>query len=296
MFVILDPARRYGPEDVGRVIGPVLRGEAELAVASRRGGEGAEPPFRGLAAWSGALSRRAIGSADPFSGLVAIAPSLARETEFSPTGSLFALELLVKTEGRRADVAVTTRSTAPHGRIALDDLRHVKRLADHRFGNVSRLLQFCVVGASGMIVDLSCYAFFQWVFSKTWLAGAIAPVVGGSLALAVSGALAIALALTWNFSLNRRLTFSYARRGSLLRQYVTYALSNALGIALSFTLRLILPARIGFFLRHKLAAAVVGIVAATGISFSMSRWIVFNRHSVARDQARSQAATSWTPS
>jgi dolichol-phosphate mannosyltransferase len=63
-----------------------------------------------------------------------------------------------------------------------------------------------------------------------------------------------------------------------LRQFATYVLGNALGIALSFSLRLILPSRIGFFQRHKLAAAVVGIVAATGISFSMSRWIVFNRH------------------
>ena len=39
----------------------------------------------------------------------------------------------------------------------------------------------------------------------------------------------------------------------------------------------VFPSRILFFQRHKLAAAVVGIVAATGISFSMSRWIVFSR-------------------
>ena len=31
----------------------------------------------------------------------------------------------------------------------------IKRLADDRFGNFSRLLQFCVVGASGMVIDLS---------------------------------------------------------------------------------------------------------------------------------------------
>ena len=31
---------------------------------------------------------------------------------------------------------------------------------DDRFGNASRLIQFCAVGASGMIVDLTCYALF----------------------------------------------------------------------------------------------------------------------------------------
>ena len=107
-----------------------------------------------------------------------------------------------------------------------------------------------------------------------------------SLDLAVAGALAIAIALVWNFSLNRRLTFNDARQGSILRQFFTYVLGNALGIALSFSLRLILPSRIGFFQRHKLAAAVVGIVAATGISFSMSRWVVFTKRSTGRGQHR----------
>ena len=58
---------------------------------------------------------------------------------------------------------------------------------------------------------------------------------------------------------------------------MTYALGNALGIAVSMSLRLFLPVNFGFFDRHRLAAAVVGIIVATGISFSMSRWVVFIR-------------------
>jgi dolichol-phosphate mannosyltransferase len=143
-----------------------------------------------------------------------------------------------------------------------------------------------------MVVDLTCYALFQLVFSRTTLSGMRTPVVGGSLDLAVAGALAIVLALTWNFSLNRRLTFSDAQHGSLVRQYVTYALSNALGIALSFSLRLMLPSRIGFFARHRLAAAVVGIVGATGISFSMSRWLVFSRRPASRAAGRREPETA----
>ena len=89
--------------------------------------------------------------------------------------------------------------------------------------------------------------------------------------------MSIAIALVWNFTLNRRLTFNDAQKGALLRQFFTYVLSNALAIALSFSVRLVLPAHFGFFARHRLAAAVVGIVAATGISFSMARWLVFAR-------------------
>jgi dolichol-phosphate mannosyltransferase len=100
--------------------------------------------------------------------------------------------------------------------------------------------------------------------------------------LATAGALSILIALVWNFTLNRRLTFNDARRGSVARQFATYALGNALGIAVSLFLRLYLPLHIGFFARHRLAAAVVGIVVATGISFSMSRWVVFIRRPESR--------------
>ena len=115
-----------------------------------------------------------------------------------------------------------------------------------------------------MVVNLSFYALFQWLLSWTTLVSGTSKLFGFSWHLAVSGALAIAIALLWNFSLNRRLTFNDAQRGSWLRQFLTYALSNALAIALSFTLRVYLPTRVGFFAQHKLAAAAVGIVMATG--------------------------------
>jgi dolichol-phosphate mannosyltransferase len=82
--------------------------------------------------------------------------------------------------------------------------------------------------------------------------------------------------MSWNFILNRRLTFNDARRNSsIFRQYVTYATGNALAIGVSLLIRLWLPTQIAFFNDHKLAAALVGIILATGISFSMARYFVF---------------------
>jgi dolichol-phosphate mannosyltransferase len=273
LLLILDLECGYCPEDLARVIAPVERGEADLAVGCQ-----------GKLGFLGRSARALIGTSDPRSGLVALSRSCVEQADedLAPVGSRYAIELLLKTQKRSVDVPVRDGAPASRRRrnVSLDDLRHFKRLADHRFGNASRLLQFCMVGASGMMVDLSTYALFQWLFSKTWLARVPAPIGNESLALAASGALAIALALTWNFSLNRRLTFNYARHGSIVRQFLTYALSNALGIALSFSLRIVLPGRFAFFHRHKLAAALVGIVAATGISFSLSRWVVFRRRPV----------------
>jgi dolichol-phosphate mannosyltransferase len=289
--LVVDLARGYSSEDLMRVIEPLDERSADLVVGSRRLAvlPGSAPPKQRRPWGLGALSLRAVGSSDPLSGLVGLTGELAQATVFSPVGPYFTLELLAKVEGRRVDVPADVGASPKSAMVSIDAIRHFKRLADDRFGTFSRLMQFCAVGASGMVVDLSCYALFQWIFSRTWLADVRAPMVGGPLALAVAAALAIAIALTWNFSLNRRLTFSYARQGSLVRQYVTYALSNALGIALSFSLRLFLPTRIDFFQRHKLAAAVVGIVTATGVSFSMARWIVFRRRTVDLDASRGES-------
>ena len=227
----------------------------------------------------GLASRMVLGSSDVFSGLFVLHRSLWERggRPLGSSGSSLVLELLLRRPSRCVDVPVRVGARFRPQRLHPRDLRPLKHVLDGRYGSFSRLIQFCCVGASGMVVDLSFYALFQWLLSFTWLAAARLPRVGFSWHLAVAGALSIGIALVWNFTLNRRLTFNDARGGSWIRQFLTYALSNAVAVALSFTVRLYLPGARRFFGRHRLAAAVVGIVGATGISFSMSRWIVFKR-------------------
>lgn len=279
LLVLLDQEMGYSPEDLLAVVDRLAVGDVDLVVASRN--RGRTGPIAGRLA--GAVVRPVFGTTDPFSGLIGLTAPLARATDasFRPVGSRFSLEILARAGGRRADVPVGARvASAPRAMVAFNDIRQAKRLADDRFGNASRLIQFCFVGASGMVVDLSFYALFQRVFFATPMASQVAPLVGGPLAVAVARVLAIAIALTWNFSLNRRLTFNDAKRGSIVFEFARYVVSNLVGILLSLTLSLTLPNLSGFFRSHRLAAAVVGIVAATGVSFTLTRWFVFGRRAV----------------
>jgi dolichol-phosphate mannosyltransferase len=291
-LIVLDVDRHYPPRSLRRVIQRLRAGDSDLAVAV--------PHYHGrssLARWScsrfglGFVSRFLLGSSDVLSGLFALRRSIwdQEDKHVATSGSSLVLELLLRRPARCVDVPVAVDDQFRSHRLSLKDLRPLKHLLDGRFGNLSRLVQFCVVGASGMVVDLTFYAFFQLLLSYTWLFNRESRLFGFSWHLAIAAALSIGIALLWNFTLNRRLTFNDARRGSWLRQFFTYVLSNALAIALSFSLRLYLPTRIGFFARHKLAAAVVGIVAATGVSFSMSRWIVFTRRSDRKRSAQPAA-------
>lgn len=281
-LVILDPAREYGPEALTQVLDALEASQVDVVV-------GVPHRNRGLFSLRGVrgrtlaiLGRLALGTSDGLSGLVAIRRSAVRSLVIENPrilGSRILLDVLTWCSGRLLDVPVTTgeNDRRRFDTVGLDDLRQLKRVLDHRFGTLSRLVQFCLVGASGMAVDLSLYAVLLWMLASVGLGGTPEPASSFNRSMFVAACLSIWAAMTWNFLLNRRLTFNDTRGGSIVRQYLTYALGNALGILVSLTLRLYLPSRFGVFARHRLAAAVVGIVVATGISFSMSRWIVFRR-------------------
>jgi dolichol-phosphate mannosyltransferase len=283
-LIVMDMRRGYPPDSLARLAARLKSNDWDLAVGIPRFEE------TGLFAWlqlrfgRGLISRLFLGTRDIFSGLFAVRRSIwdRHGSHRSSGDSSLILELLSRHRARCVDVRIPSGGRFRSRGVGIGDVRSLKHLLDLRFGNYSRLVQFCGVGASGMIVDLSFYALFQWFFSFTGLYTLKSDVFGVSWHLAAAGALSIALALVWNFTLNRRLTFNDAPKTGIPRQFFTYLVSNALAIAFSLSVRLYLPGHVDFFARHKLAAAVVGIVAATGISFSMSRWLVFSRKSEPR--------------
>ncbi len=297
VLIVLDPARDYAPEAVLQVYETLRDGDADVVVGVPRSG-------RKLWSLGGArgrvlaiLGRLALGTSDGLSGLAALRRSAVRALvaeSTSVSGSLVLLDVLTWCSGTLLDVPVRTGAEDKRriDAVKLDDLRQLKRVLDHRFGTLSRLIQFCVVGASGMVVDLSLYAILLWLFASFGFGSASEAVAGAHGAMFVAACLSIWAAMSWNFALNRRLTFNDSREGSILRQYLTYALGNALGIAVSLTLRLYLPSRFGVFARHRLAAAAVGILAATGISFSTSRWVVFRRKPAVEAERTESAAAA----
>ena len=171
VLLVLDPSRVYAPEALLQVLESLRTSTADVVV-------GVPTPVRTGATVRGVrhktlaiLGRLALGTSDGLSGLAAIRRSAVRSLitdNPSMSGSRILLDVLTWCSGRLLDVPVHTgrddqRKLVP---VRLDDLKQIKRVLDHRFGTFSRLVQFCLVGASGMFVDLSLYAFFQWLFRR----------------------------------------------------------------------------------------------------------------------------------
>jgi len=138
-------------------------------------------------------------------------------------------------------------------------IRHIKRLADFKLGNFSYFFQFCLVGSTGMLVDLFIYSLLLWQ----------------NLALPISRAIGIAIAMTWNFWLNRRLTFSYSRKGKLFHQYLRFIGSCFTGALVSWSIAVVIPKEFDLFSDYIFLSAILGIIAGMIVNFSLSRFWVY---------------------
>ena len=149
------------------------------------------------------------------------APSGIRAGKHGPAhGSSLVLDSLLRRQARCVDVPVAVddrfRSRTARLQGPAPTQAHARRLGS-AITRVSSSSAWS--GASGMVVDLSFYAFFQWLLSFTSLATRTSALFGCSWHLAIAAALSISIALVWNFTLNRRLTFNDAHKGSMLRQF-----------------------------------------------------------------------------
>jgi dolichol-phosphate mannosyltransferase len=182
----------------------------------------------------------------------------------NPIGYKAALEITVKCRCERvAEVPIHfTDRQFGESKLNFDVqwkyLVHLKRLYDYRYGKISQFIQFCFVGLTGLIVDLSCYTLLMKF----------------GLSLSVARALAIGLALTWNFFLNRRLTFDLYAHHPLVPQYLRFVLACSVGAVVNWSASVGLVREVVWFGSHRYLAAIAGVAAGTIFNFLISfKWV-----------------------
>jgi dolichol-phosphate mannosyltransferase len=137
-------------------------------------------------------------------------------------------------------------------------LKRFKRWAESKFGWLAFLAQFGLVGLTGMAVDVLSF----WALTSF-------------LILDLARALAIAVAMTWNFLLNRRFTFTDARREPFWKQYFLFCASCLVGAIVNWTVSIFLCRGSDWFNDHKVVAALIGVAAGFFFNFILSRRFVF---------------------
>jgi dolichol-phosphate mannosyltransferase len=246
----------------------------QMVIGSRYVAGGTTDDDWGLLRWLNSvfatlLARPLTQVHDPMSGFFALRKAdFDAAQDLNPIGYKIALELIVKCQFSTVAEVPIHFSDRVHGESKLSIkeqlkyLQHLRRLYMYRFSNAMYVAQFLVVGASGMVVNLA-------VLSLLLALGVPEPacLAGG-----------IAVSLLSNFALNRRFTFSYARFGPLLRQFLGFLSASAFGAVVNYSVALTLRDAAwntgGFSLQ---IAALCGIAAGMAFNFIGSRYLVFRK-------------------
>lgn len=270
-LVVMDADLSHPPERIGALLA-ALDDECDFAVGSRYvpGGE----VDAGWGLWRRLNSRIAtllamplVRCSDPMSGFFATERrSLPDLERLSPIGYKIGLELMVRGRMRVAEVPIgfvdrDRGDSKMNWRQQLNYLHHLHRLYRFRYGHAARLVSFALVGGCGFVIDLAAYLGLQ--------------VLGVEHRLARFGS--FWPAVTWNWLINRALTFDERPRDPRARQWTRFVASSALGLAVNVGSYTLLTSFVEPFARHRLPALVIGVGLGGIVNFLFADRFVYRR-------------------
>lgn len=269
LIVVMDADLQHPPEIIPRLL-DALEGGADLAVGSRYA------PGGGCSEWSGLrklISRGAIilaGMAlpkarkvkDPMSGFFALKRRVISGVRLDPIGYKILLEVLVLGEYNQAVEVPFQFQLRERGRSKLnlnqqyEYLRHLLRLSI-RSGEFARFVKFCLVGGSGVLVNMG----LLWLLTEK-----------AGLFYALSSIFAIETSIITNYLLNNFVTFKDRRIPGTKPFLINMAKFNLVslgGLIINLGVLSFFTEIIGF---HYMLSNLIGIAGATMWNYFVNNW------------------------
>lgn len=279
IIVVMDADLSHPPQKIPELVMPIVNGASDFVIGSRfvEGGSVAHFNwYRKLNAWvSKILAKPFTKATDPMAGFFAFHRRILEPSiKLNPLGFKIGLEIIVKASPKKISEIPIEFQERLHGesklslKEQLNYLLHVKRLFEYKYKIPAEFIKFCLIGGSGMIVDLTFVFLSMQIFLNI-------DAIPQSFHFRIARVIGFVFALTSNFLLNRRFTFAKANTGNIYRQYATFFIVSLIGFTVNWSISVYLNETTLFFNAHYLIAALMGILAGTLINFTGSKFIVF---------------------
>ena len=269
IIAVMDADLQHPPDIIPELMTAIESG-ADLAIASRY------IPGSSLPDWSPVrklISKGAIFIAhlllpatrsvkDPMSGCFMLRRDVVSAVALNPSGFKILLEVLLLGKYRQVAQCPITFSSRDQGksklsaRQQLDYLWHVYSLM-RRTGELARFIKFCLVGLSGVGVNLG----LLWLLTER-----------AGLFYVLSAAISIEASIVSNFLLNNFLTFSDRRRQgirALLNHLLRFNIVSLIGVGINLGILWLFTSVFGVYY---LASQCVGIIFATLWNYLVNNW------------------------
>lgn len=205
---------------------------------------------------------------DPMSGFFALRKTaIPPIKELSPIGYKIALEVMVKGKFSNVSEVPIHFVDRIHGEskltlsVQLKYLQHLRRLYQFKFQTKAEFLQFAAVGSSGFVVDLVIYLVLQMM----------------GVSHTVARAISFWPAASWNWFLNRSITFSHREKTSKAKQWGTFVSSSLIGFGVNYGTYYTLTTFVPFFQENTILALIIGVLMGMGFNFSISNLFIFKK-------------------
>jgi dolichol-phosphate mannosyltransferase len=250
----------------------LLRAGTDFVVGSRYVKGGSTDAQWGVLRWLNSkvatlLARGLTNLKDPMAGFFGFPRSILNEaTQLVPVGYKIGLEILVKAQCRRVVEIPIAFAERVKGESKLSIrqqvlyLRHLRRLYRFRFPEAAEIIQFSVVGSSGVIVDL--FFFLSLIHVAR---------IDHQLARAMS----FVAAASWNWFMNRWFTFVAGRDKQWGQQWFQFLIAASVGFTANWGSYKLLTDYVPYFREHHLVAFFIGILLGMGSNYTLCRWFVF---------------------
>lgn len=279
IVVVMDADLSHPPSKIPELVTPIVDGNCDFMIGSRFVKGGSTPHFnwyRKLNAWvSKMIARPFTRVSDPMAGFFAfhrrlLTPGLT----LNPLGFKIGLEIIVKASPKRiSEVPIQFRDRLfGESKLSLKEqiyyLIHIKRLFEYKYKTLAEFTKFCLIGGSGMMVDLT----FVYLSMQIFMISGMVPKL---FQFRIARVIGFIFAVTTNFLLNRRFTFSRAEQGNIYRQYMSFFMVSLIGFTVNWFVSVYLYEHVAFFNTHYLIAAFMGILGGIAINFTGSKLFVF---------------------
>ena len=274
-LIVMDADLSHPPESIPEFVAALDDG-ADFVIGSRYVSGGSTEDGWGVLRWVNSkvatvMARPFTKVKDPMSGFLGLHRQTWRAAEaLDPIGYKIGLELIVKCRCRHVVEVPIHFSTRRHGESKLtlgvqrDYLLHILRLARWKYPERSSFIPFAIVGASGIGIYAALLAILGNVFGD---------LIGMDLVIIAS----ILLTMCWNFALDRKLAFWWAK-GRAWLQLLGFVLVCAVPVLVNFWVTRT------FAYEDNMATPLAGVIGAAigsalGILFNWgaSRLFIFSR-------------------
>ena len=269
IIAVMDADLQHPPELVPDLLREIEAG-ADVAVASRyvKGGgcQGWGLTRRLMSKGAGFLAHLLLPAtrqvSDPMSGFFMFNREVVAEAQLKPTGYKILLEILMVGKFQSVAEVPYTFVTRERGKSKLnarqqiDYLKHILSLM-RRTGELSRFIKFCLVGISGVGVNMG----LLWLLTEL-----------GGLFYLLSAAISIETSIITNFLLNNYFTFADRNKQGvkpLFGRLLKFNLVRLAGLGINMAILWLLTEGLGLFY---MVSNIVGIAAATLWNYLVNNW------------------------